>query len=137
MSGSGCVVSAHWKNKTAGAWRWSCDTFLTKLRLYKSQIPFISSLVIWWALYMSQKIVFSLIRNFVEQDVMNSTIKKINFQFFIRANYNFSKFYNKSLVFDTHFFVFVIRIKLFLMSLLTMAFKKSFLYKTYSLWTFF
>ena len=52
---------------------------------------------------------------------------------------SFSKkicFYSKSFVFDTHFFVFVIRIKLFLMSLLTMAFKKSFLYKTYSLWTF-
>ena len=32
------------------------------------------------------------------------------------------KLYNKSFVFDTHFFVFVIRIKLFLMSLLTMAF---------------
>ena len=71
---------------------------------------------------------------------MNHTTMKLNFnssrqQILI----SFSKkicSYNKSFVFDTHFFVFVIRIKLFLMSLLTMAFKKSFLYQTYSLWTF-
>ena len=90
--------------------------------------------------FMSAKNCFSH-RFVISSNMLSWTIQQwIEFQFFKRANSNFllkkDMFYNKSFVFDTHFFVFVIRIKLFLMSLLTMAFKKSFLYKTYSLWTF-
>ena len=83
-----------------------------------------------------QRFLLSLLINFQGRNLCNFWLgfwkKRWPHKFIL----NSTDLYNKSFVFDTHFFVFVIRIKLFLMSLLTMAFKKSFLYKTYSLWTF-